>query len=329
MPASHTPTSHVDPSSATSVPAHCPAGLNMADPSVRALCSPGAGSPGAGTPDAGNAGPSPTPDASAPIVPVSTPTASSVPPDLVERVRAFLASDPSPEQIEQLATQLEGAGLSDAARQLREVAASRRREGRPEVVPSRPAAAGPSSPAGTPGPSSSSATDSVSSPRLDGSGAPLSGRQLAAQTADALRARLTEIRRLTQAFQDAASIETDGQYGPVTRAALTYWSGRSAPRPWVGSGSPRYRGMRSVSRGDGSPAAQHAERTAGALFRALLEPEGDAKPAVERLQRAIGLTVDGKYGRQTRAALMRLGVVNPPQAFRRTRRRSSSPRRSG
>lgn len=322
-PASHTPASPTGPS--PSMPAHCPPGLNMADPTARALCGPGAGSP--------------TPDASAPIIPVSTPSApaSNVPPDLVERVRAFMASDPSPEQIEQLATQLETAGLPDAARQLREVAAARRREraqgsSSPSPAPSPPtgpAPSGPSSPAGTPGTSSSSATEPGSSPRPEGSGEPLSGRQLAAQTADALRARLTEIRRLTREFQDAAYIETDGRYGPMTRAALTYWGRRTAPRPWVGSGSARYRGMRGVERDDGSPAAQHAERTAIALFRALLEPEGDAKPTVERFQRAVGLTVDGKYGRRTRAALSRLGVANPPRAFRRSRRRGSSRRRSG
>ena len=60
-----------------------------------------------------------------------------------------------------------------------------------------------------------------------------------------------------------------------------------------------------------------------ALFRALLDPEGPAKPILERFQRTVGLTVDGKYGSQTRAALGRLGVANPPKAFRRTRRRAS------
>ncbi len=330
-PVSHTPSSTGPSGPSGSMPAHCPPGLNMADPTARALCAPSAG-PG-------------TPDASAPIVPVSTPSAtpaaSNVPPDLVERVRAFMASDPSPEQIEQLATQLETAGLPDAARQLREVAAARRRaraQGASSpsptpttapTAPSRPASAGPSSPAGTPGTSSSSATEPGSSSRPAGSGEPPSGRQLAVEAADALRTRLAEIQRLTRAFQDAAFIANDGQYGPMTRAALTYWAGRTAPRPWVGSGSPRYRGMQSVERGDGSPAAQHAERTARALFRALLEPEGDAKPMLERFQRAVGLTVDGKYGRQTRAALGRLGVANPPRAFRRSRRRGSSRRRSG
>ena len=122
---------------------------------------------------------------------------------------------------------------------------------------------------------------------------------------------------------EAANIEADGLYGPMTRAALTYWSGRTAPRPWVGSGSPRYRGLVSVERGSGSPAAEHAERTARALFRALLDPEGPAKPILERFQRTVGLTVDGKYGSQTRAALGRLGVANPPKAFRRARRRAS------
>ena len=329
-PASHTPEGS-DPYAATPIPSHCPPGLDMADPSARALCGPSGGV-----------------DPSLPVVPVSTTTpATNVPPDLVERVRAFLASDPSPEQIEELATQLERAGLPDAARQLREVAAVRRQEraraASPAPSPSSPEPApGPSSPAGTsdagtPGTSSSSATDSGSSSRPAGDGEPRSGRQLAAETASALRDRLSEIQRLTRAFQDAANIGTDGVYGPMTRAALTYWSGRTAPRPWTGSGSPRYRGLATIERGDGTPAAEHAERTGRALFRALLDPEGPAKALVERFQRTVGLTVDGKYGQQTRAALGRLGVANPPRAFRRSRRRAgatsggrgSSRRRSG
>ena len=322
-PASHTP--GADPYTATPVPSHCPPGLNMADPTARALCGPSPGEQ----------------DGAAPILPVST-AATNVPSDLVQRVRRFMESDPSPEQIEELATQLERAGLPDAARQLREVAMARRIERAraaatpsPAPSPSTPSPSpapsptapepqpGPPSPAGTPGPSSSSATESDSSPRPADSGEPLSGRQLAAQTADALRERLSEIQRLTRAFQDAANIDTDGQYGPVTRAALTFWSGRTAPRPWVGSGSPRYT-MRDAERGDGSPVSERAERTGRQLFAALLEPEGDAKPQVERFQRTVGLTVDGKYGQQTRAALGRLGVANPPPAFRRSRARSSA-----
>lgn len=324
-PASHTP--GADPYTATPVPSHCPPGLDMADPTARALCGPSPSDPSQG---------------SAPIVPVSTPSATNAPPDLVQRVRAFMESDPSPEQIEELATQLERAGLPDAARQLREVAVARRQErsrATPSPVPSpaptspsTPAPQpGPPSPAGTPGTSSSSATDSDSSPRPAASEEPLSGRQLAATVAAALRERLSEIQRITRTFQDAANIGTDGRYGPVTRAALTYWSGRTAPRPWVGSGSPRY-SMRGVERGDGSPAAEHAERTGRQLFAALLDPEGPARTQVEQFQRTVGLTVDGKYGRQTRAALGRLGVANPPQAFRRSRARSSggsSRRRSG
>lgn len=321
-PSPTTPTSHEgpDPYAATPVPSHCPSGLDRADPTARALCGPGGGA-----------------DASAPVVPTSA--ATNAPPDLVERVRAFMASDPSPEQIEELATQLERAGLRDAARQLREVAAVRRQEGARAPSPPSP---DPSSPARsdsrTPAPSSSSATESASSSRPGDGGEPQSGRQLAAETARALRDRLSELQRLTRAFQEAANVAVDGLYGPMTRAALTYWSGRAAPRPWVGSGSPRYRGLRSVERGSGSPAAEHAERTARALFRALLDPEGPAKPIVERFQRTVGLTVDGKYGAQTRAALGRLGVANPPKAFRRMRRRranrgsgrgGSSRRRSG
>ena len=308
---SPTPTSHApegaDPYAATPVPSHCPSGLDRADPTARALCGPGGA------------------DASAPVVPTST--ATNAPPDLVERVRAFMASDPSPEQIEELAMQLERAGLPDAARQLRGVAAVRRQERARAPSPSPPPSPGPSSPARsdsrTPAPSSSSATDSASSSRPGGGGEPQSGRQLAAETARALRDRLSELQRLTREFQEAANIEADGLYGPMTRAALTYWSGRTAPRPWVGSGSPRYRGLVSVERGSGSPAAEHAERTARALFRALLDPEGPAKPILERFQRTVGLTVDGKYGSQTRAALGRLGVANPPKAFRRARRRAS------
>lgn len=311
-PPSSRPTSHApegaDPYAATPVPAHCPPGLDRADPTARALCGPGGGAA----------------DPSAPVVPTSA--ATNAPPDLVERVRAFMASDPSPEQIEELATQLDRAGLSDAARQLRGVAAARRQER--ARAPSNPTPApGPSSPARsdsrTPGPSSSSATDTGSSSRPGGGGEPQSGRQLAVETAGALRDRLSVLQRLTREFQEAANIAGDGLYGPMTRAALTYWSGRTAPRPWVGSGSPRYRGLVSVERGDGTPAAEHAERTARALFRALLDPEGPAKPILERFQRTVGLTVDGKYGSQTRAALGRLGVANPPKAFRRTRRRAS------
>jgi len=315
--------SESDPYAATPIPSHCPARLNRADPTARDLCGPREGS---------------STSATAPVRPAST-TATSAPPDLAQRVRAFLESDPSPERIDELATQLERAGLSEAARQLRQVAAARRRaqaaSPSPSPSPSSPSVEpppGPPSPAGTPGTSSSSATDSGSSPRPDGSGEPPSGRQLAASVAEALRSRLSEIQRITRAFQDAAGIATDGQYGPVTRAALTYWSGRTAPRPWVGSGQPSYR-VQDVERGDGSPTAERAERTARQLFAALLEPEGDARPLVERLQRMVGLTVDGKYGRQTRAALGRLGVANPPRAFRRTRRRTgrrgSSRRRSG
>lgn len=326
-----------DPYTATPIPSHCPADLSLADPTVRALCGPSA----------------PSPDSAA-IVPVNT--AMNVPPDLVQRVRTFMESDPTPEQIEELATQLERAGLPDAARQLREVAATRRAQAAPSPAPSpapppppAPAPAptppafasapdpqpDPPSPAGTPGTSSSSATDSDSSPRPADSGEPLSGRQLAANVAAALRDRLSEIQRITRAFQAAANITTDGLYGPLTRAALTYWSGRTAPRPWVGSGSPRYV-MNHVAPGDGSPEAANAERTARQLFAALVEPEGDARPQVERFQRTVGLTVDGKYGQQTRAALGRLGVANPPVAFRRTRARTgarssggSSRRRSG
>jgi len=325
-PATHTP-GQPDPYTSTPVPSHCPPGTNLADPTARALCGPSAGQPSGGN--------------QAPVVPVThtTPAASSPPPDLAERVRAFLASDPSPEQIEELATQLERAGLSDAAQQLRQVAAARRLERAsapaptpstpaPTPTPSTPAPApstpapspGPSSPAGTHGSSSSSATEPGSSSRPAGSDEPHSARQLASQTAAALQRRLDEIRRLTRRFQNGAHLTADGEYGPRTQAALTHWAGRPAPRPWVGSGRYRYN-PQDAERGDGTPLAQAVERAARALFRALVNPEGEARPQVEQLQRIAGLTVDGKYGEQTRAALVRLGVTNPPRAFQRARRR--------
>ncbi len=284
--------------------------------------------------------PAPAPPEAAPpsVIPGAPSTAS--PAELVERLRTWLASNPPPAQVELVASRLEEGGMSETASQLRAWAQRAREPGGsvPDPVP------GPTSPAPSPSPSPSPrspgpvpapAPAEPSSPDIDSGGSPgpvesappSSARSLAATTSEALQQRWTELQGLLRAFQDASGITVDGKYGPVTRAALSYWSGRTAPRSWTGSGTRTYRAQ-SVARGDGSPTAQHAERRARLLFTALFAPEGDARPALERFQRANGLTVDGKYGAQTRAAFQRLGVASPPPAFRRTRRRRRRRNRS-
>jgi len=242
----------------------------------------------------------------------------------VQWLRTWLASDPPPAQVELVAARLEEGGMGETASQLRawaERAREQGSEGSPGPTPPAPSPRPPEpAPAPAPAEPSPPGTDSGDSPRPAEPAEPSSARALAAAAGDALGRRWAEIQGLVRSFQQAASITADGQYGPVTRAALAYWSGRTAPRPWVGSGTARYT-VRDVERGDGSATSQRAERRARLLFAALIAPEGDARPALERLQRAAGLTVDGKYGERSRAALRRLGVVNPPPAFRRARRR--------
>jgi len=321
---------------------------------------PAAPAPQVQAPAAPPPNPYPAPPAPAPTIyepappPVPTPAIPGVPglpnpgstTELVQWLRTWLASNPPPAQVELVAARLDEAGMAETATQLRAWAQRAREQGgatpvpspspptpRPVLVPDPPP--GPTSPAPSPRPPgpapvptpaprpaepSPSGIDSGDAPGLAVPAEPSSAPSLAAATAVALQQRWTEIQDLIRQFQRAARIGADGRYGRVTRAALSFWTGRTAPRPWVGSGTAMYRAD-DVERGDGSALARNAERRARLLFVALTAPEGSARPHVERFQRASRLTVDGKYGAQTRVALVRQGVPQPPPVFRRTRSR--------
>lgn len=305
--------------------------------------APQAPAPAAPSPSSAPTSPAPQPASpaapSAPIAPGAPSAANTA--ELVQWLQAWLASDPPPAQVELVASRLEEAGMAETASQLRAFAQRSREQGGggaptgPVLVPDptspapssrspEPAAPAPSTPpAAAPrpaAPTSPPATASAAAPPSGGSAAPSSAGSLAADTAVALQQRWTEIQSRIRAFQQVAGIAVDGLYGPTTRAALAFWTGRAAPRPWRGSGIGRYE-PENAERGDGTELSNRAERLARSLYSALIAPEGPARSAVEQFQRANGLTVDGKYGEQTRAALERLGVANPPPAFRRTRSR--------
>ena len=82
--------------------------------------------------------------------PGGAPGGGGVPPDLPQRMEAFLRSNPTPDEIDRVAADLDAAGLSATAAQLRAIAAERRRGG--TAIPPAPASTAPPPPppAGTP-----------------------------------------------------------------------------------------------------------------------------------------------------------------------------------